>query len=161
MVRKRRRPTDGSSRGRSVEDVLYPSLDLHGYTSAQARAVAGRWLLEQQVAGERVVRLITGRGLHSVGPPVLPMEIEDLLRSMKGSVVAAFGREPGGGAFRVELRAEGRRAGVTRSPVVRPPPVEPELRRQAEEALAELGIQATPELLEIEIQRLRRERNSR
>jgi hypothetical protein len=161
MPRKRRRSAGGPPRGRSVEDVLYPSLDLHGHTAGEARARAERWLLEQQAAGERVVRLITGRGLHSVGPPVLPVEIAELLRRLKGSTVAAFGTEPGGGAFRVELRRDARKTALGRPPAPnRVRRVDPELRRLAEEALVELGVQATPELLEIEIQRLLRERES-
>src|SRR5688500_12721794 len=99
MPRKRRRPPPP---GPPLESV-YPTLDLHGDTADAARARAERWLRAEQAAGERTVRLITGRGLHSVGPPVLPTEIEHLLTGLKGSLVASFQTESGGGVYRVEL----------------------------------------------------------
>lgn len=134
-------------------------MDLHGATAEEARGRAERWLRAQQGAGERVVRLITGRGLHSVGPPVLPGEIQDLLASLSGSVVERFALERGGGAFHVELLKR-----RTPSPRPRGPdsdahlPGDPELRRQAEEALHELGVAPTPALLRAEMRRLLEER---
>ena len=107
--------------------------------------------------GERWVRLITGRGVHSRGRPVLREEIDDLLRGLAGSLVRRVEVESGGGAFRVELK----------SPEIPPAPrhsallaASPELRRLAEEALAELGVTPTPELLAAEIRRLREERRA-
>jgi hypothetical protein len=133
---------------------VYPTLDLHGETAESARRRAESWLGEQREEGERLVRIVTGRGRHSVGPPVLPAEIEDLLRSLRGSPVEHFEAEPGGGAFRVELRRPDPR------PRSRPDPKPPggeELRRRAEERLAELGISPYPSLVEAEIRRLRGE----
>jgi hypothetical protein len=157
MPRKRRSPYRPGA-GRSLWDTLYPTLDLHGYTAAEARVRAERWLQEQQSAGERLVRLITGRGMHSVGPPVLPTEVRALLQDLEKSIVIGFATEPGGGAFRVELRKPAIPPPLPTAPPRSAAKEDPALRREAEEALAELGIQATPELLAAEMKRLMRER---
>ena len=143
----RRRPgTRPSELGR-----LYPTLDLHGETADDARHRTERWLHARAADGVRTVVVITGRGRRSPGPPVLPGEVQDLLATLRGSVVASWEPEQGGGAFRVELQPK-------RPP--RRPPVEPsvpkdaELRRRAEQSLAELGVQPTPLLLAAEMRRL-------
>ena len=152
MPRKRRRSP--SSPGPSYLPSVYPTLDLHGDTADAARSRAERWLRTEQAAGERTVRLITGRGLHSVGPPVLPAEIERLLRELKGSLVASFEAEPGGGVYRVALT----RPRLPRTLPQRPAPrADPALRHRAEESLAELGITPTEELVRAEMERLKRE----
>jgi hypothetical protein len=152
MPRRRRRSGHGP-----VWEPVYPTLDLHGETAESARRRAGSWLEERRGGGERVVRLVTGRGRHSIGPPVLPAEIEDLLRSLRGSVVESFEVERGGGAFRVELRRpDPRRAPRAPRPAAASPGGE-ELRRAAEERLAELGIAPHPSLVEAEMRRVRGE----
>lgn len=152
MARRRRPPR----RGRNPDlGALYPTLDLHGETAESARRAAELWLRNQQRLGERWVRLVTGRGKHSRAGPVLRDEIGDLLLELQGALVAAAELEGSGGAYRVELRAPARK--VTRAlPAL--PDVPPELRQQAEEALAELGVDPRPELLAAEIRRLLRER---
>jgi hypothetical protein len=145
---RRRRPRPPPDLG-----SLYPTLDLHGETADSARRKAHAWLRTQSAAGERHVRLITGRGNRSSGPPVLRGEIEHLLRDLAGDLVTRSAIEAGGGAIRVELRPPAvpptRRAP---DPSTR---VDPALRRAAEEALAELGIDPTPELVEAELRRIR------
>ncbi len=96
--------------------------------------------------------VVTGRGRRSRGPPVLPGEVQDLLATLRGSLVASWEPEPGGGALRVEL--------LSTRPPRRPPPEPPlpadsELRRRAEQSLAELGVAPTPLLLLAEMRRLR------
>lgn len=149
----RRRSSPGRRSAPPDRGALYPTLDLHGETAADARRRASLWLREQRDAGERMVRIITGRGRHSVGPPVLGAEIEDLLRDLTGELVARMEREAGGGALRVMLRAP------ASPPVTRPRPevisADPALRREAEEALAALGVAPTPELINSEIRRIR------
>jgi hypothetical protein len=142
---RRRRPRPGPELG-----SLYPTLDLHGETGDSARRRAEGWLRRQRDAGERHVRIITGRGNRSVGPPVLRVEIEQLLRELSGELVARTSWEGGGGAVRVELRPA---AIEPTRPRVRPSRVDPALRLAAEEALAELGITPTPELVEAELRR--------
>lgn len=155
---RRRRKGKAPPGPKDLWSALYPTLDLHGLTAAEASSASRAWLKHQQASGEPTVRLITGRGLHSQGPPVLPAEIEALLDQLKGSLVADYEREPGGGVYRVRLK----------SPAVRP--VRPSQRterhdpaivRQAEEALAELGVAATPALLQAEIARIVKERQEK
>lgn len=158
MSRRRRKPPHSAS---LPWDTLYPTLDLHGDTADEARRRAERWLAEQQALGVRTVRIITGKGLHSVGPPVLSGEIGALLRSLRGTRVAQFATEPGGGVFRIELRRSPtvHRPDGSRPQRAQPPPSPPAdaaLRRQAEEALWELGVQPTPELIAAELRRLKR-----
>jgi hypothetical protein len=133
---------------------LYPTLDLHGLTGDEARHVAERWLRAERAAGELAVRLITGRGKRSAGPPVLRGEIEALLHELTPGLVERFTLDTPGGAFLVHLNRhlpsppQGPRGGrLSRR-------VPAELRRRAEESLAELGVSPTPELLDAEIRRL-------
>jgi hypothetical protein len=155
----RRRPHRGDEGvSREAWGAIHPLLDLHGHTGDEARRRAGAWMRERRAEGVRTVVLVTGRGMHSAGMrPVLLGEVEDLLRSLRGTVVAAFSRLHGGGGFRVELG----RVPPPREPRVRPHAAldgaAPELRRRAEDALWELGIQPTPALLDAEVRRLLRE----
>jgi hypothetical protein len=140
-----------------VEDHLYPTLDLHGDTADEAVRRADRWMRARRDEGEATVRLITGKGLHSGGPPVLPGAIGDLLRTLRGTVVRDFTREPGGGAYRVLLRRGGRAAPAPAA-VPSLPDEDPALLRAALDALEDLGITPTPALIDAEIRRLRQER---
>jgi DNA-nicking Smr family endonuclease len=149
---RRRRPSSGGRRSHHDLGSLYPTLDLHGETAESARRIAAEWLRRQRASGERLVRLITGRGKHSVGPPVLREEIERLLSELRGELVGRVEAESGGGALRVELRSP-KDVPVQRAP--RPTVASPELLREAREALADLGVAETPELLEAEVRRLR------
>ena len=102
--------------------------------------------------------MITGRGLHSAGPPVLRGEIEYLLARLEGTLVSSFNAESGGGAFLVELH---RAAPPARRPASSPrndASLDPVLRREAEEALVDLGIAPTEPLVEAEMRRIVRER---
>jgi len=112
------------------------------------------WLRDHAARGERTVVVVTGRGNRSHGLPVLRGEVEDVLAKLQGEVVTGWEHTDGGGGFRVTLRP-------ARSHAPRPPPPDPvlrdappELRRRAEEALAELGIAPTPALLAAEIRRI-------
>ncbi|MFL5382838.1 MAG: Smr/MutS family protein [Longimicrobiaceae bacterium] len=145
---RRRRP-----RGEPPGSV-HPLLDLHGLTADEARRRAEGWLRARAAAGERTVVVVTGRGTHSRGLPVLRPEIEHLLHDLQGTAVHGWETTPDGGGFRVTLRpppalstpAAAEAASLRRHP--------PELRRRAEESLAELGITPTPALLNAEIRRL-------
>ncbi|HEX2191535.1 MAG TPA: Smr/MutS family protein [Longimicrobiaceae bacterium] len=135
---------------------VHPTLDLHGHTADEALRRAESWLRERQRDGVRTVRVVTGRGTRSAGPPVLRGEVGALLDSLRGSLVSYFTLDSGGGAFRVEL--ERARSGPRRAAPSRLlPRADPDLRRRAEEALWELGVDPTPPLLEAEIRRILRE----
>ena len=134
---------------------MHPLLDLHGMTGEEARRRTEQWLRERQAEGVRTVVVVTGRGLHSIGIPVVRNEVAHLLALLKGTLVARWESTHAGGSFRVELR----RPPPDASPPASAPPrllakADPELRRRAEEALWELGIDPTPPLLEAEIRRI-------
>ena len=156
---RRRRPKSPTSQSQRPDlwGSLYPTLDLHGLTAEEALRRAREWLRARREEGERTVRLITGRGLHSIGPPVLPEAVDDLLRSLRGAEVASHERETGGGVVRVTLRPPDR-APTRPATTVRH---DPEVERLARESLAELGIDPTPAILAAEIQRILDERNRR
>jgi hypothetical protein len=140
-----------------VRGSVHPLLDLHGLTGDEARLRAEGWLRDRAAAGERTVVLVTGRGNHSQGPPVLPGEIRHLLDGLRGALVDGWELSDGGGAFHVRLRR-------VPSPAAPPTPdarllrgLAPELRRRAEESLAELGISPTPALVLAEARRIQAE----
>ena len=150
----RRRPPPDEPRG-----SVHPLLDLHGLTAAEARAGAERWLRARASAGERTVVIVTGRGNRSRGEPVLRPEIELLLEELAGSIVDRWEPSAGAGGFRVVLRPPPRPpgAGAAAEAALLARQHPPELRRRAEESLAELGITPTPALVRAEIQRILRE----
>jgi hypothetical protein len=155
LARRRRRRPPETPAPFGAWDELHPTLDLHGETAESARRRAEPWLRSRQAEGVRTVRLITGRGLHSVGPPVLRGEIEEMLGALRGTLVSRFSLEHGRGAFRVELvRAGSRRAPDPAPPRPAPRRHDPELRHRAEEALWELGVDPTPSLIEAEVRRI-------
>ena len=81
-------------------------VDLHGMTSSRARGVARNFLFtEQRKKSGAVVRIITGRGTHSAGEPILRPLVESLLTG--GTVDIAVNRwewATDGGSCLVELR---------------------------------------------------------
>lgn len=157
-MKKRRRARPPAAR---VEDSLYPTLDLHGATAGEAVRIARRWIDAQFASGERVVRLITGWGRHSAGPPVVRGEIEMLLASLRGVAVDKFSLETGGGVFRVTLRPARSGGAAPRSLKRTRPALREDERRRALESLDELGVTPTPELIEAEALRLRGEAGER
>ncbi|CAN5772118.1 hypothetical protein BH23GEM3_BH23GEM3_03770 [soil metagenome] len=166
MARRRRRPSSSKPPSPGAREAIFPSLDLHGHTADEAVLRTRRWLREQQDLGVPVVRVITGRGLRSVGPPVLRGEIDALLGTLRGTLITEYVSESAGGAFRVELRPVPKRARLQREsgashPAAGRAPLDAALRHRAEEELAELGIQPTPELIQAQVQHILRRRADR
>lgn len=85
----------------------YPvdKLDLHGLTADQAerRVIA---FMERKIvtASGRVIHIITGKGTGSVGAPVLPGLVRDLLDYDLSNLVRERAGLPGGGGVAVRLR---------------------------------------------------------
>lgn len=158
MRKRNRPPSTGVSR--EAWGRVHPLLDLHGLTGDEARRRTDRWLRDHQSQGVRTVIVVTGRGLHSQGLPVVRGEVEHLLTELKGGIVSRWEDTHYGGGFRVELRSPPREHKPFPPP--RPPheraEVEPDLLLLAHEALWDLGIAPTPALLDAELRRLRRER---
>ena len=152
---RKRKPPPGQGASREAWGRVHPMLDLHGMTGDEARRRTEQWLRDRQAERVRTVVVVTGRGLHSQGIPVIKNEIEHLLALLKGTLVARWEVTHFGGGYRIELRTP------PPEPRTRPAPeprllreADPVLRRRAEEALWELGIASTPALIEAEIRRL-------
>lgn len=64
--------------------------DCHGLTAAEAETALHRFLARADRTALRTVRIITGKGLHSPGGPVLRDLVESELRLLKkkGAIVA-------------------------------------------------------------------------
>jgi DNA-nicking Smr family endonuclease len=58
-------------------------LDLHGATGAEADRATSSFISQAATRKLRTVRLITGKGLHSEGPAVLPDVVESRLLALK------------------------------------------------------------------------------
>lgn len=58
-------------------------LDLHGKTGAEAERETVRFIGTTTSLRLRTVRIITGKGLHSEGPAVLPDVVETKLKELK------------------------------------------------------------------------------
>ena len=87
-------------------------LDLHGLTVAEATAKVPFFLQNAIFQGFSTVILITGKGLHSEGDPVLRSAMERLLNEKKEQVVewgVAPRRYGGEGALVVFLRQPGQK----------------------------------------------------
>ena len=75
-------------------------LDLHGLTSLEAEQAIHRFIAGCRELRLATLRIITGKGLHSPGPPVLPPVAEATLVTMKEEKRVA--------GFRWEKRRQGR-----------------------------------------------------
>jgi DNA-nicking Smr family endonuclease len=81
------------------------TLDLHGYSSAQAELRFHDFLRTRSVdSGGRVLHVITGRGLGSEGAPVLPPLVRELIAHDYAEYVAESAGLPGGGGVAIRLR---------------------------------------------------------
>lgn len=63
----------------------YPqaSIDLHGYTAAEAEVKTESFVITSCNSGLKTIRIVTGKGLHSNGRPVLPDTVEQCLHVLK------------------------------------------------------------------------------
>jgi Smr domain len=151
----KRKPPRKEPLSREAWGRVHPVLDLHGLTGDEAARRTAQWLRDRQGEGARTVYVVTGRGLHSRGIPVIRNEVEHLLASLKGTLVAGWESAHFGGSVRVELRrppVEPPRLSIREPPLVRDAP--PDVRLRAAEALADLGVDPTPALLAAEIRRI-------
>jgi DNA-nicking Smr family endonuclease len=104
-------------KGDPAEPVSSPSgpsqpqmeIDLHGCTAEQAEVKIEAFIQRALYQGVCVVRIITGKGLHSLGPAVLPGVAENSLYELrKKKMVSSFSWEGGSkerkGALIVRLK---------------------------------------------------------
>jgi len=85
-------------------------LDLHGFTRAQARERLGFFLDDSCHQGHKAVLVVTGKGQHSGGEPVLRTEVERWLRTEGQAQVVEWCEAPprlgGAGALVLFLRGK-------------------------------------------------------
>ena len=84
---------------------IVAELNLHGFDAAQARQAVEKLLRGKGGArsGE-VAHIITGRGSHSPGSPVLRPLVGGILRGEVGRRVAEYSKDENEGGYLVRLR---------------------------------------------------------
>ena len=83
LLQEKQKEADATESKTSKDFKPTFEIDLHGYTALQAEMKVGSFIhyaLKQKVLA---MRIITGKGLHSGGQPVLPDTVEDVLRTLK------------------------------------------------------------------------------
>jgi DNA-nicking Smr family endonuclease len=90
--------------------IVADELDLHGHTADEAERRL-EMFLERVARGSpgEVVRVITGRGARSAGPPVLQGVVREALNGRLSGRVAEWAVDVGSGAYLVRVRAPGSR----------------------------------------------------
>lgn len=105
--KKGRRPDrDEPSTPRTLHSaVVVEELDLHGHTVDEAERRLEIFLdrVARTSPGD-VVRVITGRGARSAGPPVLQGAVRDALNGWLGHRVAEWAVDMGSGAYLVRVK---------------------------------------------------------
>jgi DNA-nicking Smr family endonuclease len=89
-------PGDFARREKYTDPGPEKEIDLHGLTAQEAERKVENFLRTARLQGLRAVRIITGKGIHSPGMPVLPEMMERLAREMKGGgEIRSFAWEKG------------------------------------------------------------------
>ena len=96
---------DGSGPRTLHTAVVVETLDLHGYTGDQAEHRLEMFFdrVTRTSPGE-AVRIVTGRGTRSQGPPVLQGMVRDALTGWLSDHVAEWVVDVGGGAYLVRVK---------------------------------------------------------
>jgi len=79
------------------------TLDLHQHTREEAKEAVNAFLHEAETAGHSLVRIITGKGVHSNDGPVLGYVVRCMLREYGYAFSDAKVNEGGEGAIDVKL----------------------------------------------------------
>ena len=77
------------------------TLDLHGFTEAEARAAIEKLV---RASSGKLVHIITGKGKGSNGGPVLKTAVRGMLKGSLAPLVKDWSLDAGDGGFRVLLR---------------------------------------------------------
>ena len=94
--------------------VIQDELDLHGYTTSEARGAVAQFLHDCLRDGARCVRIVHGKGLRSKNrEPVLKSKVANWLRQREEVLAYCQARQAdgGGGAVMVLLKSAVRRPG--------------------------------------------------
>ena len=88
-----------------ISEVPEAKLDLHELSGREAEVRVCQFLERHvRVSRGRVVHIITGKGTHSDGPPVLPGLVDRLVREEFSHDVVEHAGLVGGGAIALRLR---------------------------------------------------------
>lgn len=107
--KKREDTADEAASPRTLHSaVVSDELDLHGHSADEAERRLEIFLdrVARTSPGE-VVRVITGRGTRSAGPPVLQGVVRDALNGWLSGQVAEWAVDVGSGAYLVRVRGHG------------------------------------------------------
>ena len=88
-----------------ISEMPVDRLDLHGLSAREAEARVF-YFLERHVRSSsgRVVHIITGKGTHSDGPPVLPTLVNRILRDDLADDIVEKAAMVGGGAIAIRIK---------------------------------------------------------
>ena len=78
-------------------------IDLHGMTDYEAEFAVLDFLKNSRDSGFKVVKIITGKGLHSVGEPVLKKITREILVQQNLKFSPATAQNGGIGAFIIKF----------------------------------------------------------
>ena len=99
------RPPEVTGIARLLSESPVATLDLHGYTGAQARPRVRDFLTaHSRISAGSVVHVITGKGTRSEVEAVLPELVRDLLDDEVADQVDEYAGMVGGGGWVVRLR---------------------------------------------------------
>ena len=88
-----------------ISEVPEAKLDLHELSAREAEVRVCQFLERHvRISRGRVVHIITGKGTHSDGPPVLPGLVDRLVREEFSHDVVEHAGLVGGGAIALRLR---------------------------------------------------------
>ena len=113
MSKRRKRRVKGASTpqpemtgiARLLSGSPVATLDLHGYTGAEARLRVRDFLTtHSRISPGDVVHIITGKGTGSVGDAVLPELVRDLLDDEASDQVDDYAGMMGGGGWVVRVK---------------------------------------------------------
>ena len=83
LLQKKQREADTAESTTNKDFKPTFEIDLHGYTALQARMKVESFIHRALKQKALAVRIITGKGLHSKGQPVLPDTVVAVLRILK------------------------------------------------------------------------------
>ena len=88
-----------------ISELAAERLDLHGLSAEQAETKVRHFLERHiQTSPGRVVHIITGKGTHSDGPPVLPSLVNRILSEDFANDIVEKAAMVGGGAIAVRIK---------------------------------------------------------
>ena len=102
--RRTAKPSESELRGTLHAAVPDAEIDLHGLTRDQAVRRVEMLLDTWERRGRApVLRIVTGRGQHSAGDPVLLHAVGDRLQAELGARLEDMTRDAGGGGWLVRM----------------------------------------------------------